>query len=220
MDISSYKIFLSCVNEALFLSSDQVKNFSYLLKSKGKYQKTLLNLINVYLGYFFVRRQTLDYWNIQIDMIILYEDHDLTLLDLMRARKIEQKPWPEKQVESIVDTFSQYVEDMESTLDCKIVYINSLNIVYSKAKDRFYISNLQNIIIPKEFQKLRELEEQGTIFEESPNKYFKIIFPMLDNLYVDDSVNQYKDVNNHFSLSVISLEILEIVFSQKDPKMS
>ena len=96
MDISSYKIFLSCVNEALFLSSDQVKNFSYLLKSKGKYQKTLLNLINVYLGYFFVRRQTLDYWNIQIDMIILYEDHDLTLLDLMRARKIEQKPWPEK----------------------------------------------------------------------------------------------------------------------------
>lgn len=87
-------------------------------------------------------------------MINLYEDHDVTLLDLMRARKLEQKPWPEKHVETLVETFSDYVNELEDKLQCKVVYLNSLNIVYSKARDKFFICNLQNIIIPKEFEKM------------------------------------------------------------------
>ena len=67
---------------------------------------------------------------------------------------------------------------------------------------------------------MQELELQGTVFEESPNQHLKTIFPMLDNLYVDDKVKQYKDVDNNFSLCVISLQILEIVYSVKNPRMS
>lgn len=58
------------------------------------------------------------------------------------------------------------------------------------------------------------------MFEESPNQYVKTMFPQLNNLYVDEGVNLYKDVDNNFSLSVISLQILEIVFSEKNPRMS
>jgi hypothetical protein len=75
-------------------------------------------------------------------------------------------------------------------------------------------------VIPKEYKKMQELEYQGTIFEESPNQHVKTIFPQLDNLYVDETVKQYKDVDNNFSLSVISLQILEIAFSDRNPRMS
>ena len=35
-DVSSYKVFLSCINEALFLTNQNVQNFDFMLKSKGK----------------------------------------------------------------------------------------------------------------------------------------------------------------------------------------
>jgi hypothetical protein len=45
MDPGSYKVFLSCVNEALFLSSSDAKNVNFLLKSKGKFKSS--NFIKV-----------------------------------------------------------------------------------------------------------------------------------------------------------------------------
>lgn len=42
MDPSSYKVFLSGVNEALFLSSAEAKSIPFLLKSKGNIQTALI----------------------------------------------------------------------------------------------------------------------------------------------------------------------------------
>ena len=99
-------------------------------------------------GYYFVKRKTLDFWNIQIDLVILYEDHDVTLLDLMRARKLDQKAWPDTQIDYLIETFSSHYSQLESLTGCKILFLNSLNMLYSKAKDSFFLGNLQNIITP------------------------------------------------------------------------
>ena len=68
--------------------------------------------------------------------------------------------------------------------------------------------------------KMREIEERGTTLEESPSELFKHVFPVLDNLYVDESAKMYKDIDNDFCMSVISLQLLEISFMEKNPRMS
>lgn len=67
---------------------------------------------------------------------------------------------------------------------------------------------------------MRDLEEKGIVLEESPSQLFKQIFPVLDNLYVDESARMYKDIDNDFCMSIISLQILEISFLEKNPRMS
>jgi len=126
--------------------------FSRIPKSKSSISSSnpkvnILKNLN-FQGYYFVKRKTLDFWNIQIDLVILYEDHDVTLLDLMRARKIEQKSWPEAQIDYLIETFSSYYAEVQERIGCKILFLNSLNMVYSKAKDSFFLANLQNIITP------------------------------------------------------------------------
>lgn len=36
LDVSSYKVFLSCINEAIFLSNPEVQKLDFVLKSKGE----------------------------------------------------------------------------------------------------------------------------------------------------------------------------------------
>jgi hypothetical protein len=123
----------------------------------------------------------------------------------MRARKLEQKSWPEAQIDYLIETFSSYYNEIEDSLGCKILFLNSLNMVYSKAKDSFFLGNLQNIITPQEMIKMKEFEDKGTALEESPSQLFKHIFPVLDNLYVDETARMYKDIDNDFCMSIISL---------------
>ena len=73
MDPSTYQVFLSAVKEAQFLSSQGSKNPN-LLKLRG---------------YYFLKRKMFEFWNVQVELIMLYEDHDICLLDLMRARKLQ-----------------------------------------------------------------------------------------------------------------------------------
>ena len=146
-------------------------------------------------------------------MLILYDDHDVSLLDLMRARKLNNKPWPKEQLDSMLQKFDTYIHSLETKLGAKVIYLNSLNFVYSKSKDKFFLANLQNILIPKEYKKIKKLEEEGTVFQELPNDYFRAIFPHLENLYVNEETKLYSQIDNHFSLSILSLQVLEISYS-------
>lgn len=133
---------------------------------------------------------------------------------------MDQKSWPDTQIDYLIDTFSSYYNGLEEHSGCKVLFLNSLNMVYSKAKDSFFLGNLQNIITPQEMVKMREIEDRGTVLEESPAQLFKHIFPVLDNLYIDESAKMYKDIDNDFCMSIISLQLLEISFLEKNPRMS
>ena len=50
-----------------------------------------------------------EFWNVQVELIMLYEDHDVCLLDLMRARKMQKMPWPVDQAEVMLNKFSKEI---------------------------------------------------------------------------------------------------------------
>ena len=68
-------------------------------------------------------------------------------------------PWPVDQAEIMLNKFSKEIDNMEAENGIKVVYPNSLNIVYSKVKDKFFLCNLQNILMEREFQKIMEIEK-------------------------------------------------------------
>jgi len=193
LDPATYQVFIGAVKEALFLSSVSGSD------------ENLLRLR----GYYFVKRQSLDFWNLQIELLMLYDDHDLCLLDLMRARKLQEIPWPEQQAELMLDNFTEALGTLEATHGIKIIYPNSLNIVYSKSKDRFFICNLQNILLAREYAKVVEIEEHS-ICDLPPNNYFTSVFPKLERLYIDESIKRYSDITPGYSLSIVSMQIIEI----------
>ena len=93
---------------------------------------------------------------------------------------------------------------MEAENGIKVVYPNSLNIVYSKSKDKFFLCNLQNILMEREFQKIQEIEK-STVCDIQPNTFFMSIFPQLEKLYINDSIRKFIDLNCEFSLSIVGM---------------
>jgi hypothetical protein len=199
-DPITYQPFLACVKEAVVLSK-RSKPGSELLALRG---------------YFLVSRKTFRFWDLQIDLIMMLEDHDLTLLDLIRARKTSKTPWPKEQVEPLIRKFATLADENEKALDMKFLYFNPLNIVYSKASQKFYVANLNNIFLNSELDKLRDMQKGGLKVAPAPESIFRKLFPDLSRLYANPEHTSLDDPTSEFSLSILALQLTEISL-QKDP---
>jgi hypothetical protein len=115
----TYFSFLSCIKEAM------------LLNQLDKMGSHLLGLE----GYFFRRKKSLKFWETEIQLVMILDDHDMTLLDLMRARRSLGNPWSQEQILQIVGNVQQMIDYVEEHAGVKIVGANPLNILYSKRKD-------------------------------------------------------------------------------------
>lgn len=201
-DPKSYYPFMSCLKEAILLSSKDLPE--HVLSSKG---------------YFLTRRRTYKFWEIEIDLVIMYADHDLTLLDLIRARSMNNQPWDINKIDTFINSFKQMFTILQSSINCKIFYPNPLNIVYSKAKDKFLLCNLQNSYLEKEIAEIKKKVENidpevPNIF--SPNLEIAKIFPEFKKLYLSKNTDSFNLETIEYSLSIVSLQILEIYLSKND----
>lgn len=204
LDPTSYQVFLSAVKEALFLKKNSSSSPESLLPLRG---------------YYFVKRDMFQFWDLQVELLMLYEDHDVCMLDLLRSRKLSKMPWEIEQAEVMLARFSKELDEIEKRSGIKIVYPNSLNLVYSKAKDVFQICNLQNILVRQEKEKVFELEKSSQC-DIRPNMYFNAVFPQLGNLYTDQTINKYSELRNEYSMGILSMQVLEISYMNVDLNVS
>ena len=196
-DVNSYQPFIATVREAILLSK----------RKQGSAE--ILGLR----GYFLVARRTFRFWDLHFDLVLLLEDHDLTLLDLIRARKHGKSPWPKDYAEPLLRTFSAMVEQAEEALDCKFFYFNPINIVYSKTSKKFLLGNLNNVWFNKELEKIKHL---GPGRGPSPSIMFTQIFPDLASMYSSPDHMSVNDHTNPYSISIMGMQIAEVSLGNND----
>jgi len=101
-------------------------------------------------GYYFRRKKSLKFWETEIQLVMILDDHDMTLLDLMRARRTLNNPWSQDQILQIINNIQTMIDHVEENAGVRIVGANPLNILYSKRKDSLILGNLQNILSSRE----------------------------------------------------------------------
>jgi len=196
-DLSTYQPFIGCVKEAMLLSK---------AKTSGG---DVLGLR----GYFLVARRTFRFWDLHYDLVLLLEDHDLTLLDIIRARKHGKLPWPKEYVEPLLKKMVSIAEEAEKAMDCKLFYFNPINIVYSKAAKKFMLANLNNVWLSSEWNKLKSISQgRGA----APNALFQQIFPDLAALYTSPNHNNISDQTCPYSISIMGMQMAEVSLGNEE----
>lgn len=199
-DPLTYQPFLACVKEALLLNKKLDPNHDLL---------TLR-------GYFLVTRRTYRVWDIQIDLILMLEDHDLTLMDLIRARKLNKMPWPKDYAETLTKKLASMIAEYEKTYEFRFLYFNPLNVVYSKASQKFMIANLNNVFLNVELDKIKEIQKGGIRFNYTPSSFFTKVFPDLARLYSSSDHQSLEDQTSQYSLSILGLQLAEVCLQKEE----
>lgn len=193
-DPLTYQPFLACVKETLMLNK----------KIDPRHDMLTLR------GYFLVTRRTFRVWDIHIDLILMLEDHDMTLLDLIRARKLNKTPWPKDYAETLVNKLASMINECQRGYDFQFLYFNPLNVVYSKASQRFMLANFNNIFLGTEMQKIKDIQKGGIKLTYTPESFFTKIFPDIAKLYSSSDHQSLDEQTSQFSLSIIGLQLAEI----------
>lgn len=193
-DPLTYQPFLACVKEAL------------MLNKKIDPRHDILTLR----GYFLVTRRTFRMWDIHIDLILMLEDHDMTLLDLIRARKLNKTPWPKDYAETLVKKLASMVNEYQKAYEFQFLYFNPLNVVYSKANQKFMLANFNNIFLGTELQKIKDIQKGGIKLNYTPESFFTKIFPDIAKLYSSAEHQTLDEQTSQFSLSIIGLQLAEV----------
>ena len=187
----SYPIFLSCVKEALILTS-----------KKHDHENGIILQLE---SYCFKRKKSFCFWDTEIEMISIYKEHDLNLLDIIRMRKTLKKPYSIKEIESLISQIKHMNDYVENYMGIKIIFINPINIVYSKRTERYYICNLQNVY---EAGKDKNHSQNERI--QSANNLFKSIFPDLGGLYLQKGI-RLDQGGSESSLKIIFIQLCQLM---------
>lgn len=193
----TYFSFLSCIKEAM-LQNQLDKMSSHLLGLEG---------------YFFRRKKSQKFWETEIQLVMILDDHDMTLQDLMRARRALGNPWTQEQILQIITNIQTMIDYVEENAGVGIVGANPLNIQYSKRKDSLILGNLQNILSGRELKQINS-EKFSNHELNKIEKFFNRVFPDVKDLY-ENKDTTIKESNSNYSVSIIAQQMAEILFNHE-----